>query len=118
MALNIFGANSIAMRTALASFGNAGATVVEVVTGSGAAKKLSSIIASNASVVEVSIKLTIARGAAETTLVAPTIVEASSSVILLDRDTPIYLEDGDSLKAYTITTGATAEVICSYEEVT
>jgi hypothetical protein len=37
--------------------------------------------------------------------------------VLLTRDTPIYLEDGDLLKAYTITSGATMDIVCSYEEV-
>lgn len=114
---NIFSATSIAMRMALASATNSGVTVVESVAGSGAVKKLSALIASNSSAVDVSVRATLVRGATEITLVAPTVVDASSSVVLLDRNTPIYLEDGDLLKAYTITSGAVVDVVCSYEEV-
>jgi hypothetical protein len=102
---------------ALETATTAGVTVVESIAGSGAVKKLSAMIASNSSAVDVSVRATIVRGSTEITLVAPTIVDASSSAVLLTRDTPIYLEDGDLLKAYTITSGATMDIVCSYEEV-
>lgn len=114
---NIFSATSIAMRMALVSANNSGVTVVESVAGTGAVKKLSSLIVSNAAAVEVSVRATLVRSTNEITLVAPTIIDASSSAVLLNRETPIYLEDGDLLKAYTITSGAVVDVVCCYEEV-
>lgn len=114
---NIFSATSIAMRMAIVSATNSGVTVVESVTGTGAVKKLSALIASNVSAVDVSLKVVVVRDTTQVTLVAPTIVDASSSVVLLNRDTPIYLEDGDLIKAYTITSGAVVDIVCSYEEV-
>jgi hypothetical protein len=81
------------------------------------AMKVASLLASNTGASSVTLRAIFTRGASVTTLIAPSLVTAGQTVVLLSKDTPVYLEEGDSIEVYTASQGQSASLVCSYEEI-
>lgn len=87
---------------------------VENPPGSGQSLRLTALLVANIASSGADISIAIQRGAAQSFLAKSVSVPKQSSITLLDRSTPIYLEEGDSLIARASANGA-IDLTIAYE---
>jgi len=112
---NIVSPTSIVLRQASTTVGTAAITVVTCATDR--AIKLSTLVASNvhgSSTGEVTIQVT--NGAATHAVCSTVSVPADASLIVIDSNSPLYLEEGGRVLAFA-SASATIQIVCSYEEI-
>jgi len=89
-------------------------------SGSNKVLKVNTILAANTSAItqSVSVKIfNLAAGAGSSVSIASSIsVPTASTVVVLGKDTPIYLQENQSLAALAGYTNA-VDIVCSYEEI-
>lgn len=82
---------------------------------SGQAYKINTLYASNTEgTLPVDMHLTVMRGTNEFPLLRFTTVPAEATLVVISKDNPIWLEEGDSITAQTGINGRLA-IFCSYE---
>ena len=119
---NIVNVTDIRGKTAVVDLSTTNATlVVENVASSGKIFKLNSIIVSNvdgtnAANVTVSLYSEDNIGGTATEIVSTVSVPADSSLVVISKDTSIYLEEDKSIGA-TASVASDLKVVCSYEEI-
>lgn len=77
--------------------------------------KINSIIVANVDIAGVDITCVFNDSSATRYTIGNIVVPVQSSLILLGKDAPIYLEEGDSIEAGAVTDNV-ADIIISYEE--
>lgn len=93
---------------------NTAVTLVANAASSGTIVKLNSLVFANSSGAAVSVSASILRGV-NTFYVGRTIsVPANSTLVMISKDTNIYLVEGDSLQISAVT-AASINAICSYD---
>lgn len=65
----------------------------------------------------VDVDLVLERGASTYAIAIGVNVTANSTVVARDKNTPIYLLEGDSILVKCATSDTSAEALCSYEEI-
>lgn len=101
-------------KTALQVLTTSAANVLVNSSNSNQSYKLNSIIVSNYTSSIVTTTITIVRSAATFYLAGTINIPANSSLVVLGKDTPIYLEEGDTLQALA-GTGSAAHIVVTYE---
>jgi hypothetical protein len=114
---NIIAATAMYGKTAVLPVTTTPTDIVQNGAGSNKLLKVSSLIISNINGAQSSdITASIFRGSVEYLIAYTIVVPPDATVILVSKDAPIYLEEGDSLRL----TGYTDNFlmgICSYEEI-
>lgn len=119
---NIVNVTAIYGKTAVANLTSANATlIVENTTGSNKVYKINSLIVSNVdgetnTPVTVSLYSAANIGGNATEIVSTALVPADASLVVIDKNSSIYLEEDRSIGA-TAGTANDLKVICSYEEI-
>lgn len=119
---NIVNVSTIIGKTAVADLTTTGATsILSNSSASGKVFKVNSLIVSNvdgstAADVTVSLYSAASIGGTATQIVSTVSVPADSSLVVISKDSSIYLEEDRSIGA-TAATANDLKVICSYEEI-
>lgn len=112
---NLVQITSVFGRTTSTSIGTAVTTVVSNPTSSNRSYKINSIYIANIdSVGEVKVSVDFFRAGTSIRLVDRMAISAGDSLVALSRDTSIYLEEGDSIRAYADVANRT-HLVCSFE---
>lgn len=119
---NIVNVTDIRGKTVVASLTTTNSTlVVENVAASGKVFKINSLIVSNvdgSNATDITINLFSEDniGGTGTQIVSTVAVPADASLVVIDKNTPIYLEEDRSIGA-TASAASDLKVVCSYEEI-
>lgn len=93
---------------------NTNATLVANAASSGTIVKLNSLVFANNSAAAVAVSASILRGANTFYVGSAISVPANSTLVMISKDTNIYLVEGDALQISTVTASAIS-AICSYD---
>lgn len=113
---NIAGLSTITGKTDVVALSSTNATTVTTNSvSSGQVYKINTIIVSNVDGTNAAtIDISIQRSATDYRIARTIEVAADSSLVVVSRETPVYLEEGDVLRA-TASAADDLEVVCSYE---
>lgn len=113
---NIYSSVTILGKTDVQYVRTAVTSITSNSAGSNKVLKVNTLIVSNADGgLDVDINVNLARGT-NSYIVAKTVtVPADSSLVVLGRETPVYLNEGDSL-TLSASASSAAHAVCSYEE--
>ncbi|NDE17395.1 hypothetical protein EBZ80_20935 [bacterium] len=114
---NIVATTSIYGRTDVQAVGVSATAITTNASGSGKVYKINSLIVSNVGgVAGVDVDVSLHRSGVSYHLVKALSVPADSSVVVVGKENPFYLMEGDSIR---IAAGSSNSVhaICSYEEI-
>lgn len=112
---NLVQVTSVYGRTTSTSIGTAVTTVVSNPTSSNKSYKLNSLYISNIDTGgDVKVSVDFFRSGTSIRLIDRMTISPGDSLVALSRDTSIYLEEGDSLRAYSDVAGRT-HLVLSYE---
>jgi hypothetical protein len=114
---NIVGVTSIKGVTNVVSgvVSSGTSTVIDTVT-TGHILKLNSVLAANTTAIDAAISLYINRSSAAYYAIRLVTVPARSTIILIGKDSPIYIQEGDQVLAVA-TASASIDLIASYEDI-
>jgi len=113
---NIYSSVTILGKTDALYVGTATASITSNPSGSNKVLKVNSLIVSNASgSLDVDINVNLARGTSVYIVAKTVTIPADSSLVVLGRETPLYLNESDSLTLSASELSA-AHAVCSYEE--
>jgi len=101
-------------KTALQALTTSAANVLVNASSSNQAYKINSIVVANYTATVATTTVTVLRSATSYYLAGTINVPGNSSLVILGKDTPIYLEEGDTIQAFAGTTSA-LHIIISYE---
>jgi len=114
---NIVNVSVIYGGTALASAGTSFASLVANASSSGKILKVNTLIAANIDgTTNGEVDAKIIRSAVNYIIAKTIVVPADSSLVLISKDTSIYLAEGDDLQVKANAT-STIDFLCSYEEI-
>jgi hypothetical protein len=112
---NIVSPTSITLKQLSTTVGTAAITLVTCATDR--AVKVSTLYAANVQGSNAGdITIRVSDGTATHAVCSTVSVPADASVIVVDRNSPVYLEEGDSVEAIASATG-TIEIVGSFEEI-
>lgn len=112
---NIVSPTSITLKQLSTTVGTAALTLVTCA--SDKAIKLSTLFAANVQGTNAGdITIRVSDGTATHAVCSTVSVPADASLVVVDRNSPVYLEEGDSIEAIA-SAAATIEVVGSYEEI-
>jgi hypothetical protein len=111
---NIVNLTTITGKTAVSALSTATSNVITNSSGSNTVDKLNNVIVSNYTSTTVTANVMINRGSAVYYLGGNVVIPANSSLVLLAKDTSVYLEEGDVLQA-NVSTNTSSTIIASYE---
>lgn len=113
---NIAGLTTITGKTDVVALSTTNATTITSnATSSNQVYKINTIIVSNVDGTNAAdISISLQRSATDYYTARTVSVAADSSLIVISRETPIYLEEGDTLRAQA-SAGGDLEIVCSYE---
>lgn len=112
---NIVSPTSITLKQLSTTVGTAALTLVTCATDR--ALKLSTLYAANVDGTNAGeITIRVSDGTATHAVCSTVSVPADASLVVVDRNSPVYLEEGDSIEAIA-SAAATIEVVGSYEEI-
>jgi hypothetical protein len=109
---NIVSLTTMTGKTAVAALTTATANVI--VSGTNTVSKLNNVIVSNYTSSSITANVMINRSSAVYYVGGNIIVPAGSSLVLLAKDTAVYLEEGDVLQA-NVSANTASTIIASYE---
>lgn len=115
---NIVNTTSIYGRTDVMSVGTAALSITSNAASSGKVYKVNTLIVSNVdgtNNVDASVSLYRESLTASYHIAKTVTVPADSSIVVIGRDNPMYLAEGDSIRVSASVAGD-AEAVCSYEE--
>ena len=113
---NIVQTASIYGRTDVLAVGTAATAITSNAGSSGKLLKINALVVSNVhGTNSVDVNVDLFRSSTAYRIASTVAVPADSSLIVISKDNPIYLNEGDSLR---LTAGAasSAQAVCSYEE--
>lgn len=114
---NIVGVTSIYGKTATQIVTTSAASIVSNSSSSGKVLKINSLIVANVDGTNnASVSVQLFRGGVSYRLAHTIVVPADATMVILTKDSSIYLEEGDQLR---LSAGASSdlEAVCSYEEI-
>lgn len=112
---NIKSPTSITLKQLSSTVGTAALTLVTC--GADKAIKLSALFAANVQGTSAGdITIRVSDGTSTHAVCSTVSVPADASVLVVDRNSPLYLEEGDSVEAVASATG-TIQIVGSYEEI-
>ena len=114
---NIVGVTTITGKTAVQAVGTSATAIVTNSAASSKVFKINSLMISNVdgtSAADITVDLF--RSSTAYHIVKTVAVDADSTFVAIDKDTSIYLEEGDAIRLTASATGD-LEAICSYEEI-
>ncbi len=111
---NIIGATTITGKTALVNLSTVTSNVITNASSSGTVDKLNNIILSNYTGSPVGANVVINRSATTYYIAGNLSIPANSTLVLLAKDSQIYLEEGDVLQA-NVTANTSITMTASYE---
>ena len=114
---NIVNVATITGKTAVANVTTAAADVVTNSAASGKVFKINSLVVSNIDGTSAAdITTSVYRSSVEYKLAHTISVPADAALVVISKDTSIYLEEGDSLRL-TASANGDLQAVCSYEEI-
>jgi hypothetical protein len=113
---NIRNVTTIIGKTAVLAVTGSAVAIVTNSAASGKVFKVNSLYVSNVGAANKWITVDLYRSATATHLSYRIAVPQSATILPIEKDTPIYLEEGDSLRLHAETT-AFLEAVASYEEI-
>lgn len=114
---NIVNVGTIIGKTAVANVTNVATDFVSNSAASNKVFKINSLLISNVDGVDTAeITASVFRNSFEYKLVNTVSVPADASLIVISKDTSIYLEEGDSIRL-TASANGDLQAVCSYEEI-
>lgn len=114
---NIAGVTTILGKTDVAAVGTAATTITTNAVASGKAIKVNTLVVSNTNPsldVDATVEIYRVSETAAFSIARTVAIPSDSSLIMIGRDNPIWLNEGDSIRVTASSTFANA--ICSYEE--
>jgi len=111
---NLLGTSTVTGKTALATLSTVTSNVITNSSSSGTVDKLNSIVLSNYSSSAISANVMINRSAALYYVGGTVAIPANSTLVLLGKDTSLYLEEGDVLQA-NVSANTSVTMSASYE---
>jgi hypothetical protein len=112
---NIVNVTTITGKTAVQAVSTAATNIVENAGSSGTVVKINNLIVSNVNgTAAADITASVYRSTTEYKVAHTISVPADATLIVLDKATSIYLEEGDSLRL-TASTNSYLHAVCSYE---
>lgn len=113
---NIVAVTSIYGKTDVLSVGTAATTITSNPTSSGKVFKINTLLVSNTDGSNsIDINVDLYRNSAAYYVAKTISVPADSTIVVIGRDNPIYLIEGDDLRV--AGSSASASAVCSYEEI-
>lgn len=112
---NIISLSIITGKTAMLAASTSATAVVSNGASSGKVQKVNSVIVANTTNVSADITIDIYRSSTAYRLAKAITVPTQATLVVIGKDSPFYLEEGDSLRA-TASTNSSLEVTVSYEE--
>ena len=114
---NIVGVTTISGKTAVQNVSTSPTNIVENTAGSGKVFKINNIIVSNIDGTNAAdITASVYRSSVEYKLASTVTVPADASLIVISKDSAVYLEEGDAIRL-TASAAGDLQAICSYEEI-
>jgi hypothetical protein len=114
---NIVGVTTILGKTALQSVTTTTTAIVENTAASNKIFKINSLIISNIDGVNAAdVTVDVFRSSTSFRLASTITVPADATLVVISKDTTIYLEEGDSIRCQASANGD-LQAICSYEEI-
>lgn len=114
---NIVGVTNIIGHTDVQSVGTSATAIVTNTAGSGKVFKINSLIVSNIDGTNsADITVDLYRSVTSYRIASTITVPADASLVVISKETAIYLEEGDSLRCLASAAGD-LQAICSYEEI-
>jgi hypothetical protein len=114
---NIVNVTDIRGKTAVQSVGTSATAIVENTAASGKIFKINSLTVANVDGTNAAdITVDLFRSSTSYKIANTISVPADSTLVVISKDTAIYLEEGDSLRCLASATGD-LQAICSYEEI-
>ena len=111
---NIVNVITITGKTAVQAVGTSAADIVTNAAGSGTVLKINVLNISNISGSVATITASVYRSTTEYKIVHQISVPVNASFVAIDKQTALYLEEGDSLRL-TAGTASALHAVCSYE---
>lgn len=114
---NIVSITTITGKTAVLAVTTSSSAIVTNSTSSGKVFKINSLVVANVEgTTATNITVSLNRSSTDYRIVNTVSVPADASLIVISKDTSIYLEEGDSIKCLSSAANA-LEAICSFEEI-
>ena len=114
---NIVNVTTIYGKTAVQSVGITATTIVENTAASGKVIKINSLnIANIDGAAAADITVDLCRASTSYKLASTITVPADATLVVISKDNPIYLEEGDALRCLASVAGD-LQAVCSYEEI-
>lgn len=114
---NIVNVSDIRGKTSVQSVGTSATAIVSNTAASGKVFKINSLTVANVDGVNAAdITVDVFRSSTSYKIANTISVPADSTLVVISKDTAIYLEEGDSLRCLASATGD-LQAICSYEEI-
>lgn len=114
---NIVDVTTIIGKTAVQAVGTSATAIVENVADSGKVLKVNSLIVANVDGVNVAdVTVEFYRSTVAYDLAKTITVPADATLVVISKDTSIYLEEGDSIRLLASAAGD-LQAVCSYEEI-
>jgi hypothetical protein len=114
---NIVNVTDIKGKTAVQAVGTSAVVIVENTAASGKVFKINSLVVANVDgTSSADITVDVFRSSVAYKIASTIAVPANSTLVVISKDTSIYLEEGDSLRC-TASAADDLEAVCSYEEI-
>ena len=114
---NIVGVTTITGKTAVQAVTNVATAIVTNSAASGKVFKINSLTIANVDGTNAAdITVDVYRSATPYRLASTIAVPADATLVVISKDTAIYLEEGDSIRC-TASANGDLEAVCSYEEI-
>ena len=114
---NIVNITAIAGKTAVLALTSSSTAIVENAADSGQVYKINSLVIANVEgTTATSVTVSINRSSVDYRIANTIAVPADASLVVISKDTSIYLEEGDSIKCFASADSA-LEAVCSYEQI-
>lgn len=114
---NIVNVTDIRGKTAVQAVGATAAVIVQNTAASGKVLKINSLLVSNIDGTNTcDITAQVVRSATSYALASTITIPADATLVIISKDTSIYLEEGDSITLLASAAGD-LQAICSYEEI-
>jgi hypothetical protein len=113
---NIVNVTDIRGKTSVQSVGTSPTAIVSNAISSDKVIKINSLIVSNIDEEDQDITVDVFRSSTAYSLAYTVVIPASATLVVISKDTGIYLEEGDDLRLEGSDVGV-LDAICSYEEI-
>ena len=114
---NILNTNTIIGKTAVQTVSTLATAIVTNSTGSNKVFKVNSLIVSNVDGTNASdVTVDVFRGGVSYKLASTITVPADATLVVISKETGIYLEEGDSIRLFA-SANNDLQAVCSYEEI-